>query len=92
MPASSLVIIGVLAPTAGVIGALAWPYVLQRSRVKWSNHQVLIVLVIAASVVPAYGCLGFVWQGGGMKTPGEMYVLAFFFGGFFSRAEMDGGC
>ena len=37
-----------------------------------------------ASVIPAYGCLGFITQGktrfGGLTTPEEMFVLAAYFG------------
>ena len=84
MPASSLILIGALTPSAGIAGSLAWP-ALQR-RMGWSNLKVLVVLVTMASAIPAYGCLGFlsVFQKsnvkfGGLTTPGEMYVLAVYF-------------
>ena len=84
MPPSSLILIGALTPTAGILGSLAWP-ALQR-RLGWSNLRVLGVLVAMASAIPAYGCLGFlpVFQRasvkfGGLTTPGEMYVLAVYF-------------
>ena len=84
MPASSLILIGALTPSAGIAGSLAWP-ALQR-RIGWSNLKVLVVLVTMASAIPAYGCLGFlsVFQKsnvkfGGLTTPGEMYVLAVYF-------------
>ena len=48
--------------------------------------RVLVVLVVKASAIPAYGCLGFlpIFQRssvkfGGLTTPGEMYVLAVYF-------------
>lgn len=86
MTPSSLILIGVLTPTAGIIGALLWPR-LQR-RYSWSNRHVLVLLVGLASVIPAYGCLGFLsvfGEGktirfGGLTTQGEMFVLAVYFG------------
>ncbi|RPD69994.1 MFS general substrate transporter [Lentinus tigrinus ALCF2SS1-7] len=92
MPASSLIVIGALTPTAGILGSLAWP-VIQR-RLGWSNLRVLVVLVVMASAIPAYGCLGFlpVFQRssvkfGGLTTPGEMYVLAVYFGSVYGAFQ-----
>ena len=83
MPPSSLILIGVITPSSGILGSLAWPY-LQR-RFSYSNLKMLIILVIMASMIPAYGCLGFLpilhrAHFGGLTTPGEMYVLAVYFG------------
>jgi UMF1 family MFS transporter len=85
MPPSSLVFIGVITPISGILGSLTWP-VLQR-RYNWSNLKILIILVIMASMIPAYGCLGFVpffrrVGFGGLTTRGEMFGLALFFGAF----------
>ncbi len=84
MPASSLVLIGALTPSAGILGSLVWPMVQRRAG--WSNLRVLVVLVAMASAIPAYGCLGFlpVFQKGsvkfgGLTTPAEMYVLAVYY-------------
>ncbi|RDX45939.1 MFS general substrate transporter [Lentinus brumalis] len=92
MPASSLIIIGALTPTAGIIGSLAWPAI--QRRLGWSNLRVLVVLVVMASAIPAYGCLGFlpVFQRssvkfGGLTTPGEMYVLAVYFGSVYGAFQ-----
>ncbi|KAI0738174.1 autophagy-related protein 22-like protein [Daedaleopsis nitida] len=92
MPASSLILIGALTPTAGIMGSLAWP-ALQR-RLGWSNLRVLVVLVAMASAIPAYGCLGFlpVFQRssvkfGGLTTPGEMYALAVYFGSVYGAFQ-----
>lgn len=81
MEASALILIGVLSPLAGILGSLLWP-VLQR-RLGWSNLRVITVLVVMASFIPAYGCLGFlsVFQGfGGLTTQGELFGLAVYFG------------
>ena len=83
MPASSLILIGVVVPTFGIIGSLAWPR-LQR-RLGLGNLRVVMILVVLASLVPAYGCLGFlpVFQRirfGGLNSPNEIYGLAVYFG------------
>lgn len=84
MKPSGLILIGILAPTFGIIGSLIWP-VLQR-RFQWSNLKILIVLVVLVSLIPAYGCLGFLpalrREGGfgGLTSPGEMFGLAVCFG------------
>ncbi|KZT65525.1 MFS general substrate transporter [Daedalea quercina L-15889] len=92
MPPSALILIGVLTPSAGILGSLAWP-VLQR-RLAWSNLRILVVLVVMASLIPAYGCLGFlpVFQHGnvrfgGLTTWGEMYVLAVYFGSVYGAFQ-----
>jgi MFS transporter, UMF1 family len=74
---------GIFTPASGLLGSLLWP-ILQK-RFSWSNLRVLITLVLMISVVPAYGCLGFLVKGstfrfGGLTTPGEMYGLALYFG------------
>ena len=83
MPASSLILVGVIVPTFGIIGSLAWPH-LQR-RLGLGNLRMVMILVILASLVPAYGCLGFlqVFQRngfGGLNSPNEIYGLAVYFG------------
>ena len=44
MQPSALILIGVLTPTSGILGSLAWPY-LQR-RYGWTNLKVIVILVI----------------------------------------------
>jgi len=83
MPPSSLILIGVIVPTFGIIGSLAWPRL--QHRLDSSNLKMIMILVVLASLVPAYGCLGFlpVFQRigfGGMNNPNEMYGLAVYFG------------
>lgn len=84
MEPSALILIGVLAPTSGILGSLVWP-IIQR-KYGWTNLKVLVILVVMASAIPAYGCLGFlgIFQGnakfGGLTTQGEMYGLAVYFG------------
>jgi UMF1 family MFS transporter len=85
MQPSALILVGVLTPSAGIAGALAWPRV--QRRLGWSNLRVLGVLVALASLIPAYGCLGFLppfrngtVKFGGLTTQGEMFGLAVYFG------------
>ena len=44
-------------PSFGIIGSLIWPFI--QIKMGWSNVKVLIVLVRLGSLMPAYGCLGF---------------------------------
>ncbi|KAJ7086427.1 autophagy-related protein 22-like protein [Mycena belliarum] len=91
MEPSSLILIGVLTPLSGILGSLLWP-MLQR-RYGWSNLKIIIILVILASIIPAYGCLGFlgVFQGtlrfGGLTTQGEMFGLALYFGSIYGAFQ-----
>ncbi|KAH7886587.1 autophagy-related protein 22-like protein [Phlebopus sp. FC_14] len=83
MDSSSLVLIGAITPTSGIIGSLVFPF-LQR-KLAWSNLNVLVILVTMVSCIPAYGCLGFLpfvkkMSFGGLTTPGEMFALAIYFG------------
>jgi MFS transporter, UMF1 family len=83
MSPSSLILIGILTPLAGIVGSLLWTR-LQR-KYAWSNLRVLVGLVVGASAIPAYGCLGFLpvlkkAGVGGLRSEREMFVLAVYFG------------
>ncbi|CAG8646522.1 6436_t:CDS:2, partial [Acaulospora colombiana] len=57
-----------------------------------SNKAVLVTLVLLASLVPAYGCLGFFKffkdkPVGGLKTAEELYVLAVYFGSLYGAFQ-----
>ncbi|KAF4622318.1 hypothetical protein D9613_009266 [Agrocybe pediades] len=89
MSPSSLILIGILTPTSGILGSLVWP-IIQR-RIGWSNLKILATLVGMASFIPVYGCLGFFFEGktrfGGLTTPGEMYALAVYFGSVYGAFQ-----
>ncbi|KAI0314009.1 autophagy-related protein 22-like protein, partial [Amylostereum chailletii] len=89
LSAQTLILIGVLTPAAGIIGALVWPFV-QRA-LKLSNLQVLVSLVTLASLVPVYGCLGLLRvvrdQGWGLVSAGEMIGLAVYFGAVYGAFQ-----
>jgi len=82
LPPKSLIVIGLVTPLAGIAGSLLWPRLQHALQV--SNKTVLVTLVLLASLVPAYGCLGFLSffenKIGGLTTAGEMYGLAIYFG------------
>ncbi|PFH48528.1 hypothetical protein AMATHDRAFT_5727 [Amanita thiersii Skay4041] len=90
MSPSSLVIIGAVTPTAGILGSILWPHL--QKRFAWSNLRVLVTLVLMASAIPVYGCLGFIIQGtgarfGGLTTPAEMFGLAVYFGSVYGAFQ-----
>ncbi|KAI0247007.1 autophagy-related protein 22-like protein [Lactifluus subvellereus] len=88
MPPSSLVLVGVLTPSAGILGALLWP-VVQR-RLGLTSLRVLVLLVFAASVVPLYGVIGLFAPPGarwGLRVPAEMFVLAVYFGALYGAFQ-----
>lgn len=90
MQPTGLILIGVLSPTFAILGSLAWPYI--QRKFQWSNLKVVIVLVLMASAIPAYGCLGFlaIFQRsgfGGLTTQGEMFALAVYFGSVYGAFQ-----
>ncbi|KAF9039263.1 autophagy-type protein 22 [Panaeolus papilionaceus] len=89
MSPSALILVGILTPTSGILGSLVWP-VLQR-KLGWSNLRILVVLVLMASLIPVYGCLGFIVQGrasfGGLTTQEEMFGLAIYFGSVYGAFQ-----
>ena len=84
MVPSWLVLIGVLVPSVGITGLLAFPYI--QHRLGWSNLQIATLLALLVSCIPAYGYLGFIpfvrhnLPFGGLTTPGEMFGLTIYFG------------
>ncbi|KAF9267147.1 MFS general substrate transporter [Marasmius fiardii PR-910] len=82
MQPSSLILIGVITPMSGILGSLAWPKM--QSYFEWSNQRVIVMLLALASLVPAYGCLGFLSifhdHFGGLTSQNEMFGLAVYFG------------
>ena len=84
MTPSSLILVGVLAPSAGILGALLWPAVQRHFGL--SSLRVLVLTVIAVSVIPLYGAIGLLAPRGarwGLRVPEEMFVLAVYFGIMF---------
>ncbi|TCD66054.1 Autophagy- protein 22 [Steccherinum ochraceum] len=84
MSPSALILVSILAPTSGILGSLIMPAL--QKRFAWSNIRVLVTLIVFASLIPVYGCIGFLpffqhnLKFGGLTTQGEMYGLAVVFG------------
>jgi len=88
MPPSSLVLVGVLTPSAGILGALLWPAV--QRRLGLTSLRVLVLLVVAASAIPLYGVIGLFAPHGarwGLRVPAEMFVLAVYFGALYGAFQ-----
>ncbi|EJD38369.1 hypothetical protein AURDEDRAFT_72243 [Auricularia subglabra TFB-10046 SS5] len=96
LAACDLIIVGVLTPTAGIGGAVLWPRI--QHAASWSNIRVVLTLVVLASLIPVYGCLGFLsifhgdgasgkYHFGGLTTKGEMFALAVYFGSVFGAFQ-----
>ncbi|KAG8850085.1 Autophagy protein 22 [Serendipita sp. 411] len=90
LPPKSLIIVGLLTPAAGIAGSILWPRIQHGFHL--SNKKVLVILILLASLVPAYGCLGFLpfFKGravGGLTTAGELYVLAAYFGSLYGAFQ-----
>lgn len=97
MSSSSLVLIGALTPFSGIIGSLIWPIAQRRFDLS-NLYSVVILVGMAAVIPAygCLGFLPFfrgetgsggedevgVMRFGGLTTPGEIYVLAVYFGEF----------
>lgn len=95
--ASGLALIGILATSSGILGAILWPRVLT-PRLKFlhnSPHKTIILILTLTLIVPIYGLLGFLplFQHlgfGGLVHKNEIYGLAVVFG--FLYGGMQGYC
>jgi MFS transporter, UMF1 family len=88
MPPSSLILVGVLAPSAGILCALLWP-ILQR-RLSITSLRVLILLIITAGVIPLHGVIGLFAPRGarkGIRVPAEMFVIGVYFGPLYGAFQ-----
>ena len=78
MPPSKIIIIGILVQLAAVVSSIYTPR-LQR-RLGHTNIAILLRIVILALILPIYTCIGLLLSFGGLRTEGEMYVAATWFG------------
>ena len=78
MGPSKIIIIGVLVQLAAVISSVLAPRV--QRRLHLSNQKLLLWVVVLAEIIPIYACIGLVLPFGGLRTEGEMYVAATWFG------------
>ncbi|BGP40356.1 Autophagy protein 22 [Rhodotorula kratochvilovae] len=83
LPTSSLILIAILTPLCGLLGALLCP-VLQAhpslAHLRLTNHRLLLALVLLSLLVPIWGLLA-------LRTPGQMYALSCVFGALFGAFQ-----
>lgn len=80
MSAPSLAIIGVMVVIFGISGATLMPkYIMPRLGASNPVRGIIFVVLIA-SLIPAYGIIGFYTKHLGLRNPWEMYVLAAWYG------------
>lgn len=78
MSPSKIIIIGVLVQLSAVLSSIYCPRL--QARLGYTNLRVLLHIIVLAQVLPAYACLGLILPFGGLRTEGEMYVAAAWFG------------
>ena len=94
---SGLALIGIIATTAGILGAILWPRVLT-PRLKFlqnSPHRTIIFILSLSLMIPLYGLLGFLpifkrLGFGGLVNKYEIYCVGFVFG--FLYGGVQGYC
>lgn len=83
MSAPSLAVIGVLVVLSGIAGATIIPKVIvPRLLASTGGNPVvgMAFVVLLASLIPAYGVLGFYTTHLGLRSPWEMFILAVWYG------------
>ncbi|CAG8438480.1 14020_t:CDS:2 [Ambispora leptoticha] len=89
VPPTGLIFMALITPISALLGTIIWP----KLQTRWLNQttkQTVITLVFLFSIIPMYGCLGFILPIGGLKSASEMYVLAVLFG--FLLGSIQGYC
>ncbi|KAM0791541.1 hypothetical protein ACM66B_005989 [Microbotryomycetes sp. NB124-2] len=79
MSTSSLVLIAILTPMSGIVGAVFFPR-LQRETLQWSNLKMVMLLVAFATVVPLWGIIA-------LRTRWQIYLLSIVFGVVFGAFQ-----
>ena len=88
MPPSSLILVGVLTPSVGILGTLLWP-ILQR-RLRLTSLHVLILLIIAASIILCHRVVRTAWcTMGPVRASGDIrsQYISVLYGAFQSYAR-----
>lgn len=83
MSAPSLAVIGVLVVISGIAGATIIPKVIVPRLLTYTGGNPVVgmsFVVLLASLIPAYGVLGFYTKHLGLRSPWEMYLLAVWYG------------
>lgn len=77
MSPANLALMGMLVVISGITGAKVTPLI---GGARSSPIKSIVVVVLLAAAVPAYGILGFFFTNIGLKNPWELYVLAVWYG------------
>ncbi|OCF35669.1 UMF1 family MFS transporter [Kwoniella heveanensis BCC8398] len=88
MSAAKIILIGILVQLSAVISSIFVPKIQRHlsekaereDRKPITNFKVLLYAVVAGAMIPLYTCVGLILPFGGLRTEGEMYVLAVWFG------------
>ncbi|ADV23204.1 UMF1 family MFS transporter [Cryptococcus gattii Ru294] len=84
MSAPKIIVIGILVQLSAVISSILIPRIQRHLSTSSSkpvtNYKVLFVGVVAAALIPVYTSAGLVLPFGGLRSEGEMYFLAVWFG------------
>lgn len=78
MSPPKIILIGVLVQLAAVISSVLAPKVQKKLAI--SNQKLLLWIILLAEIIPIYACIGLILPFGGLRTEGEMYVAATWFG------------
>lgn len=78
MSPPKIILTGILVQLSAVVSSILAPRV--QRRLGYSNQKLLLVVVLAGEVIPIYACLGLILPWGGLRTEGEIYMTATYFG------------
>ncbi|CAB4407012.1 unnamed protein product [Rhizophagus irregularis] len=70
-----LITLTLIAPISALISTLLFPYF-----IKLSVKKTTILLLFMLLFIPIYGCLGLILPFGGLRSSGELYFMAVWFG------------
>nr|XP_031858896.1 uncharacterized protein CI109_005715 [Kwoniella shandongensis]KAA5525968.1 hypothetical protein CI109_005715 [Kwoniella shandongensis] len=88
MSPPKIMVIGVLVQFSAMISSILVPRYQRHLSTNHggrlvTNHQILLIGVMMAALIPLYASLGLVLPFGGLRSEGEMYVFAIYFGLIF---------
>ncbi|KAI9636802.1 autophagy-related protein 22-like protein [Dioszegia hungarica] len=78
LSSAKVILIGILVQLTAVISSVVAPRI--QNRLRYGNLQLLLGIVLLAEALPLYACLGLILPWGGLRSEGEMYVAAVWFG------------
>ncbi|CAI2162787.1 3614_t:CDS:1 [Funneliformis geosporum] len=82
IPESGLIILSLIVPVSGLTSTLLLPQL-----IKLSIKNTILLLLFMLLLIPIYGCLGLILPIGGLRTSGELYIMAVWFGFVFGSLQ-----